>query len=96
MPACAIMAENCQDLNISMDENDKSFIMLRENLKIIIKKYASNGVTDFYTNCEYGIPLLCAEIICGMKKRRKIRLNIKITYFINKSVDMYVCIWYYI
>lgn len=38
------------------------------------------GYNEFYVNCEYGIPLWCAEIICALKQYNPIKLNVVMPY----------------
>ncbi len=72
MLSCTIAASDYRELNL----DEKSYRLLKSNLKRIIKIFHTNGVTDFYTDCDYGIPLLCAGMICRMKKFVYMKLHI--------------------
>ena len=53
---------------------------IKEKLREIIWGLYCNGYDSFYLNCEYGIPLWSAEIICALKKYNDIELNIVMPY----------------
>lgn len=68
---CAIISDKFEIANIEET---------KEKLRKIILDEYNKGSTDFYTNCECGIPLWTAEIICGLKKQYEIRLHIVVPY----------------
>lgn len=50
--------------------------ILRQRLIMILLSLLRRGYTDFYVNCNYGVPLWTAEGICKLKKSFPIRLHI--------------------
>ncbi len=62
------------------NESEKTCITIKQKLLEIIWQAYCSGYTDFYTNCEFGIPLWSAEIICALKLYNKIYLHIVIPY----------------
>lgn len=75
---------------IVSNQNEKNFCMkneleepyptIKRRLREIIWNEFCSGSTDFYVNCEYGIPLWAAEIICALKRYNEIRLHIVVPY----------------
>ncbi len=50
--------------------------ILKQRLALIILHQHKWGCRDFYVNCNYGVPLWAAEIICKFKKYMHINLHI--------------------
>lgn len=76
----AIISNDFNKFSFGKNENEKPYITLKRNLLEIIWTCHCNGITDFYVNCEYGIPLWSAEIICALKKYNNIHLHIAVPY----------------
>ncbi len=76
MPACAIAATGFRNLKLGFNEHEKPLSDLKRNLRNTIWKYHCKGMSDFYVNCEYGIPLWSAEIVYALKKYNDIKLHI--------------------
>lgn len=53
---------------------------LKKCLRSYIEIMCSNGDAKFYVNCEDGVPLWAAEIICEMKKTCSAELHIVMPY----------------
>lgn len=80
MFACTLASTDDKNMKFSGNECEKPVITLRKNLIGFIYELLRNGVTDFYVNSEYGIPLWAAEIIIGMKMYNDVRLHIVAPY----------------
>lgn len=50
--------------------------ILKQRLAMLLLALYKQGYQDFYVNCNYGIPLWAAELICKMKEQLPIRLHI--------------------
>ncbi len=77
---CTIIADKIKWDFILKSLNQKAFTSLKYKLYEIIWNEYCKGVTDFYVNCEYGITLWSAEIICKLKLDYKIKLHIVVPY----------------
>lgn len=53
---------------------------LKKRLRSYIEIMCSNGDAKFYVNCEDGVPLWAAEIVCEMKKIYNAELHIVMPY----------------
>ena len=80
MKSCTIAALPYEKLSISKNEYEPNAILFKQKLREIIWKLHCQGVDSFYCNCELGIPLWTAEIVCGLKKYNNISLNLCIPY----------------
>ncbi|MGN1415702.1 MAG: SLOG family protein [Oscillospiraceae bacterium] len=77
---CTITSTGFEEALLVHSEHERpipglKLILLNEIWKLYIK-----GVTDFYVNCERGIPLWAAEIICSLKMYNKIALHIVVPH----------------
>ena len=73
---CTIAATG-EELNIkSTDETAEPYITMKRNLRKIIWEAIDKGCDEFYVNCEYGVPLWSAEIICALKPHTPVKLHI--------------------
>lgn len=77
---CAIISNGDEKLIRNKNELDEPYITLKRKLREIIWLIYCNGYTDFYNNCEYGIPLWSSEIICALKFYNNINQHIVIPY----------------
>ncbi len=77
---CAIISNGDEKLIPNKNEFEEPYITLKRTLREIIWKIYCNGYTDFYVNCEYGIPLWTSEIICALKYYNSINQHIIIPY----------------
>lgn len=55
---------------------EEECFIAKKKLREIILEAVNEGASDFYVNCEKGVPLWAAEIICGLKMHYPIRLHI--------------------
>lgn len=62
------------------NEHKAPYPIIKRNLLELIWRLYCRGYTTFYTNCEYGIPLWSAEIICALKMYNDIHLHLVIPY----------------
>lgn len=77
---CSIISTGFEKLFLCKNENEEPYVSIKHRLKEIIWKEYVNGTDLFYVNCEYGIPLLAAEIICALKIYNDIHINIIVPY----------------
>ncbi|MGN0691990.1 MAG: SLOG family protein [Oscillospiraceae bacterium] len=85
---CTIVSTGFEEALLEKNEHESpipelKLILLNEIWKLYIK-----GVTDFYVNCEWGVPLWSAEIICALKMYNKIALHIVAPY--EKQADKWL------
>lgn len=76
---CTIISKG-NEIQQSKNEYEPPYPKIKEQLRRKIWELYSSGYTDFYLNCEYGIPLWAAEIICEMKGDNNIGLHIVMPY----------------
>lgn len=62
------------------NEHEEPYLTIKKQLCNFIWKAYISGVSSFCVNCEYGIPLWAAEIICALKQYNNIRLHIVIPF----------------
>ena len=77
---CTITSTGEEILQDCKNEYEPPLADIKEKLREIIWGLYCNGYDSFYLNCEYGIPLWSAEIICALKKYNDIELNIVMPY----------------
>ncbi|MFT3952079.1 MAG: SLOG family protein [Oscillospiraceae bacterium] len=73
---CTISGRTVNDLPFGMDEKHPGCIQTKLMLANRIIEMIAYGVTDYFCNCEYGIPIWAAELILKMKSHHGIRLHI--------------------
>ncbi len=73
---CAIISTGFENQLPCKNENEKPYPEIKRILRETIWGAYCNGYTDFYVNCEYGIPLWAAEIVCALKLYNTIKLHI--------------------
>lgn len=59
---------------VFLSETEKQ--ILKQRIAMLLLHLHKQGYQDFYVNCNYGIPLWTAELICKMKGHFQIRLHI--------------------
>lgn len=62
------------------NEFEEPCVTIKQKLCDIIWEAFTGGVDSFYVNCEYGIPLWAAEIVCALKKYNNIYLYVIVPY----------------
>lgn len=75
MITCTI-ASSGEEVFLSPEEQQ----ILKQRLALIILHQHSLGCDDFYVNCNYGVPLWAAELICRFKKHMHINLHISVPH----------------
>lgn len=63
-----------------LNSKHSSRAVMKRRLRKYIDIMSRGGNAKFYVNCEDGVPLWAAEIICGLKKSRTIELHIVMPY----------------
>lgn len=77
---CTIISDKSEIKTEMKNEHEEPYLTIKRRLREIIWNEFCGGTADFYVNCEYGIPLWAAEIICALKKYNDIRLHIVVPY----------------
>ena len=77
---CTITSTGEEILQDCKNEYELPLADIKEKLRETIWGLYCNGYDSFYLNCEYGIPLWTAEIICALKKYNTIELNVVMPY----------------
>lgn len=85
---CTLTSTGEELMQDCKNEQEPPLTDIKAKLREIIWGLYCNGYDSFYLNCEYGIPLWAAEIICALKKYNNIELNIVMPYE-NQSKDWY-------
>lgn len=77
---CTIISAG-QELDlICKNEYEPPYPELKSRLRSKIWELYCNGYNKFWVNCEYGVPLWCAEIIIALRMYNDIALNIAMPY----------------
>ncbi|MCH5349501.1 MAG: DUF1273 family protein [Oscillospiraceae bacterium] len=76
----SIMSTGYEKDFICQNEYEEPYITIKKKLRKIIWQAFTEGVDSFYVNCEQGIPLWAAEIICELKQDNNIHLHIVAPY----------------
>lgn len=77
---CTIVTTGEELLLECKNENEKPYPAIKVRLRNAIWELYCKGVDSFYLNCEYGVPLWAAEIICALKMYNDIELHIVMPY----------------
>lgn len=73
---CTIISSGRESSIKCRCEDSKPYTSIKKKLKDIIIQSYCEGYNEFFVNCEYGIPLWTAEIICEMKRSVEIKLRV--------------------
>ncbi len=77
---CTIISSMNEKLWECKNEDELPYIAVKLIILENIRNLFCKGYTDFYINCEYGIPLWTAEVICALKLYHNIRLHLLLPY----------------
>ena len=77
---CTIVSDGAELLLKCKNEHEPPYPAVKEQLRDAIWELCCKGFNKFYLNCEYGIPLWTAEIICAFKMYNDIELHIVMPY----------------
>lgn len=77
---CTIISNGNELFLNNKNEKEFPYPLIKIKIRNIIWKLYCKGYNEFYLNCEYGIPLWSAEIICALKKYNQIKLNIVVPF----------------
>ena len=77
---CTISSDGTELYGKCRNEYEKPYAEIKKCLREKLWELFTSGFDTFYVNCEYGIPLWSAEIICAMKMYNPVKLNIAIPY----------------
>ena len=73
---CTIISSGREAAIKCRSETSEPYTAIKKKLRDIIIQSYCEGYDEFFVNCEYGIPLWTAEIICEMKKSVGIKLRV--------------------
>ena len=76
---CAIISKSSVNVGI-FNEYEPPYSKIKEQLRDTIWELYCSGYTEFYSNCEYGIPLWAAETVIALKMYNDIKLHIVMPY----------------
>ncbi len=77
---CTIISTG-EELNlVCKNEKEPPYPEIKAKLREKIWELYRRGYDRFWVNCEYGIPLWCAEIISALRMYNDIRLHIAMPY----------------
>ena len=77
---CAIISTGEELLLECKNEHEMPYTEIKTKLREKIWELYRKGFNSFYVNCEYGVPLWAAEIICAMKMYNNIELHIVVPH----------------
>ncbi|MCI5752791.1 MAG: DUF1273 domain-containing protein [Oscillospiraceae bacterium] len=77
---CTIVSTGFEKGLLEKNEHERPIPELKLHLLDEIWKLYIKGVTDFYVNCEWGVPLWAAEVICALKMYNPIALHVVAPY----------------
>lgn len=77
---CTIISNRAELQLECKNEHEPPYGTIKFELYQIIMSLFTQGYDTFYLNCEYGIPLWAAEIICALKANHNIKLHIAVPY----------------
>ena len=77
---CTIVSDGTELQQTCKNEEEKPILQINQNLLGVLESLIFEGYTEFWLNCEYGIPLWAAELICAMRKDYNLKLYIAIPY----------------
>jgi len=67
IPYCTVSGNTVQDYYYGQDESHPACVSLKLALSERISELCSQGILDFFTNCEYGLSMWAAESIVAMR-----------------------------
>lgn len=68
---CSIVSSG-EEVYLTAEERQ----VLKQRISGLLLSLLSQGYTDFYLNCNYGVPLWTAELLCVFKKKFSLKLHI--------------------
>lgn len=77
---CTIVTTGEELKLVCKNESEPPYPQLKAKLREKIWELYCQGYDSFYVNCEYGVPLWAAEIICALKMYNDIELYIVMPY----------------
>ncbi len=79
---CTILSNETEKNWQCRNEHEQPYVALKLFLMQKIRQLYADGYTDFYLNCEEGVPLWAGEIVCCLKEQEctGMRLHVAIPY----------------
>lgn len=77
---CTILS-NGKELHLTCkNEEEKPVLTIKQKVLGMLDSLIYQSYDEFWLNCEYGVPLWAAEMLCNRKKYYDLKLNIAIPY----------------
>lgn len=76
----SILSNGFEKTLLCQNEHEPPYTKIKQQLLQFLSTMYFKGYTCFCVNCEYGIPLWTAEIICALKKYNDVKLFLVIPY----------------
>ena len=83
IPYCTVSGNTVHQFSYGQDESYPACVSLKLALTAKIAELCHQGITDFFTNCEHGVPMWAAEAIVAMRNTEgmpKARVHIVMPY----------------
>jgi uncharacterized phage-like protein YoqJ len=65
---CTVVGATVHGLPFGEDESHPACVSLKLALSAKIAELCENGVTDYFVNAEYGVPLMAAEVLTALRE----------------------------
>lgn len=59
---------------VYLNETEKQIV--KQRITMLLLHLLRQGYSDFYVNCNYGVPMWTAEILCNVRKHHALKLHI--------------------
>jgi len=77
---CTILSDGSELQLACKNEEERPVLEIKKKILGLLESLIYEGYEEFWVNCEYGIPLWTAELICAMKKDYDLKLHIAVPY----------------
>lgn len=64
---CLIYGMPVEKLPFGYDENDELCVIMKLKIAQLVAQLSASGITNFVTDCEFGVPMWGAEIVLAQK-----------------------------
>ena len=81
MNNCTILSNGKELQFTCKNEEEKSIMTIKQRILGELESLIYQGYYEFWLNCEYGVPMWTAEMLCNiMKKYYDVKLHIAVPY----------------
>ena len=77
---CTILSDGSELQLACKNEEERPVLEIKQKILGMLESLIYEGYEEFWVNCEYGVPLWTAELICAMKKDYPLKLHIAVPY----------------